>query len=233
MRNSFSPSHTLVFILALLPIAPGKDALGQKPAPAAAIQPAQKEQLPVRQTGARVPAIPDVAVVDQDNRKLHFYSDLVQGKAVAINFIFTTCTTICPPLTANFARIQKMMRTRGDTDLQLISISVDPENDTPERLKSYATLFHAQPGWTFVTGSRGDLEKIWKAFNISLASKQDHPPTVAIGNEPQHVWVYASGLTTTDKLMGAIIPVLGDRKSPSTEDAANSEAAKALGSKPL
>ena len=124
-----------------------------------------------------------------------------------------------------------MARARGEMDLQLISISVDPENDTPERLKSYATLFHAQPGWTFVTGNRADLERIWKAFNINLAGKQDHPPTVAIGNESLHQWVYASGLTTAGKLMGAITSVLGDGKSASTESPANPEAAKSLDSK--
>jgi protein SCO1/2 len=226
MRNTFLPSYTLLFALTLLLMGPGKDASGQ----AAPKQPQQKLADTAR-SEIKVPVIPDVPVVDQDNRKLNFYSDLVQGKAVAINFIFTTCTTICPPLTANFARIQKMMRTRGETDLQLISISVDPENDTPERLKSYATLFHAQPGWTFVTGNRSDLEKIWKAFNINLASKQDHPPTVAIGNDSQHVWVYASGLTTAEKLMGAITPVLDVKKPSPTEGKTNSEAAKASGSK--
>ncbi|MFI5103643.1 MAG: SCO family protein [Terriglobales bacterium] len=220
MTNIFSLSCSRIFALALLLAIPGKDALGQQLEQASAGASAQP--------AAKVPAIPDVTVLDQDNRKLHFYTDLVQGKTVAINFIFTTCTTICPPLTANFAKIQKTMLARGETGLQLISVSVDPQNDTPERLKSYAALFRAKPGWAFVTGERADLEKIWKAFNINLSSKQDHPPTVAIGNEPQRVWVYASGLTTADKLMGAITPVLGEKKSAPL---ANTEAAKSPGSK--
>ena len=229
MRNSLSPSHALLFALALMLVAPAEEALGQQPGSSV---PEQKQQSNRRgRRAAKAPVIPDVMVLDQDNRQLHFYSDLVQGRKVAINFIFTTCTTICPPLTANFARIQKMMRARGEMDLHLISISVDPENDTPERLKSYATLFHAQPGWTFVTGNRADLERIWKAFNINLAAKQDHPPTVAIGNESLHQWVYASGLTTASKLMGAITSVLGDGKSASADSPANPEAAKSLDSK--
>ena len=228
MKNSLSPSYALVFALALMLVAPAEEALGQQPGSSV---PKQQQEQPAGAAAAKAPVIPDVMVLDQDNRQLHFYSDLVQGRKVAINFIFTTCTTICPPLTANFARIQKMMRARGEIDLQLISISVDPENDTPERLKSYATLFHAQPGWTFVTGNRADLERIWKAFNISLAAKQDHPPTVAIGNESLHQWVYASGLTTAGKLMGAITSVLGDGKSASAESPANPEAAKSLDSK--
>jgi len=171
---------------------------------------------------AKVPAIPDVTVLDQNNHELRFYRDLVQGKTVAINFIFTTCTTICSPLTANFARIQKTMEARGEKGLHLISVTVDPENDTPERLARYAALFHAQPGWTFVTGKRGDLQQIWKAFNIYMSSKTDHPPTVAIGNEKERVWVYASGLISSDKLVGAITPLLGKgtQTTPSSAQAA-------------
>src|SRR5882724_5318622 len=94
--------------------------------------------------------VPDVVVLDQDNHPLNFYRDLVQGKTVAVNFIFTTCTTICPPLTANFASVQRKMLKRGEKNLHLISVSVDPESDTPAKLKAYAEMFKAQTGWTFV-----------------------------------------------------------------------------------
>jgi len=221
MRHIFVLSSVRTLALALALAGSGKAAFGQQPESAGPSQRPAQEQAAAGAAAQpdKAPVIPDVVVLDQDNRQLHFYRDLVQGKTVAINFIFTTCTTICPPLTANFAKVQKTMLARGQGDLHLISISVDPENDTPERLKSYATLFRAKPGWTFVTGNRTDLEKIWKAFNISLASKQDHPPTVAIGNDVQRVWVYASGLTTADKLMSAISPLLGDKKPESSGNA--------------
>jgi protein SCO1 len=168
--------------------------------------PAAAQQRPANENTikSKAPQIPDVEVLDQEGRKLRFYSDLVQGKTVAINFIFTTCTTICPPLTANFAKVQKNLAEQGENSVRLISVSVDPENDTPERLKKYAELFHARPGWTFVTGRRSELEQIWKAFNIFLSSKQDHPPTVAVGNDVTHVWNYASGLTSAGKLTTVI-----------------------------
>src|SRR5215213_4690342 len=70
--------------------------------------------------------IPDVEVLDQDGQKLHFYTDLVKDRVVAINFIFTTCTTICPPLGATFARVQKDLGERAGREVQMISISVDP-----------------------------------------------------------------------------------------------------------
>jgi cytochrome oxidase Cu insertion factor (SCO1/SenC/PrrC family) len=153
-------------------------------------------------------AIPDVVVLDQNNNKVHFYSDLIKGRTVAVNFIFTTCTTICPPLTANFAKVQKTLLEKGKTDVRLISVSVDPEGDTPEKMKSYAELFHAQPGWTFVTGARSDLEQIWRAFSVTSSIKQDHPATVVIGNDSSHTWTYASGLTSAGKLVTAVESVL-------------------------
>src|SRR6185503_17054624 len=91
--------------------------------------------------------IPDVRVYDENGNALRFYTDLVKGKTVAINFIFTTCTTICPPLTATFRRVQQDL-TEGATDVQLISISVDPTTDTPERLREFAAKFKAGPRWT-------------------------------------------------------------------------------------
>jgi cytochrome oxidase Cu insertion factor (SCO1/SenC/PrrC family) len=152
--------------------------------------------------------VPDVVVLDQDNHPLNFYRDLVQGKTVAVNFIFTTCTTICPPLTANFASVQRKMLKRGEKNLHLISVSVDPESDTPAKLKAYAEMFKAQPGWTFVTGSRSQLEKIWNAFGITGGNKLDHSPTVAIGNDPRHQWTFASGLNSPEKLARVIDSVL-------------------------
>lgn len=156
--------------------------------------------------------VPDIEVIDQNNHRLHFYRDLVKGRSVAINFIFTTCTTICPPMTANFASVQRKMLQRGEKNLHLISVTVDPENDTPARLKTYSEMFNAQPGWTFVTGSRSQLELLWNAFSITAGNKLDHSPTVAIGNDARHEWIFASGLNSPEKLSKVIDSVL-DRKN--------------------
>jgi protein SCO1/2 len=158
-------------------------------------------------------AIPDVVVLDQNNQKVHFYSDLVKGKIVAVNFMFTTCTTICSPMTANLARVQKKLLARGEKNVHFISVSVDPEGDTPDKLKSYAAMFHAQPGWTFVTGNRGQLEQVWRAFGVPMGAKEDHTATVVIGNEPLHEWTYGSGLTSADKLV-TVIQAVSEIKNP-------------------
>ena len=150
-------------------------------------------------------SIPDVAVLDQDGRKFRFYSDLVQGKVVAINFIYTTCTTICPILGATFANVQGQMGERSGRDFSLISISVDPVTDTPPRLKAWAAKFNAKPGWTLVTGKKPDIDKLLRSLGASTAQKEDHPPLVLIGNEPKELWTRAYGLMPLTDLIAGMI----------------------------
>ena len=145
--------------------------------------------------------IPDVELLDQDGRKVRFYSDLVKGKVVAINFIFTTCTTICPPLGATFARVQKEL---GGRDVSLISISVDPVTDTPERMKAWGEKFHAGPGWTFVTGDKQHIDELLRALGAASANPAEHSPTVLIGNAAKGQWSRAYGLAKPSTLVKLI-----------------------------
>jgi protein SCO1/2 len=149
-------------------------------------------------------SIPDVRVLDQDGRELRFYSDLVKNKVVVINFIFTTCTTICPPLSATFSRIQSLTGERSGRDFHLISVSVDPTTDTPRRLRAWGLKFKARAGWTFVTGSKADIDTLLRALGAYTSQKEDHTPMTIIGNDAKGVWTRAYGLAPPAKLLEAI-----------------------------
>lgn len=164
--------------------------------------------------------IPDVEVLDQDGNALHFYSDLIKGKTVAINFIFTNCTTICPPLAATFARVQKEMGDKVGKDVHFISISVDPVTDTPERLKIWGAKFKAGAGWTFVTGEKQEIDKLLNALGAAVSQREDHTPAVIIGNDAKGVWTRAYGLAKPSQLVGLIENVIAgnvDESSTSKE----------------
>jgi cytochrome oxidase Cu insertion factor (SCO1/SenC/PrrC family) len=150
--------------------------------------------------------IPDAELLDQDGRKVRFYTDLVKGKTVAVNFIFTTCTTVCPPLGATFARVQRELGERAGRDVYLISISVDPVTDTPERMKAWGAKFKAGPGWTFVTGAKPQVDELLRALAASSARREDHTPTALIGNDATGQWTRAYGLTAPAKL----VQIIGD-----------------------
>ena len=181
-------------------------AVSAEPAPTASNNPA----------GATVPAadedsvslhIPDTPVYDQNGKRLNFYTDLVKGRTVAINFIFTTCTTICPPLTATFRRVQVELGARVGRDVQLISVSVDPTTDVPERLQAFATKFKAGPGWTFVTGEKTEIDALLKALGTAVADKNDHTPMILVGNDTAGYWTRTYGLAPPSALVRVISEV--------------------------
>jgi protein SCO1/2 len=166
--------------------------------------PHQRGTSPVKDTPEKLSfskaSIPDVVLLNQDGEQVRFYSDLVKNKVVAINFIFTTCTTICPPMGAHFSKLQKLMGERVGKDFHLISISVDPLTDTSQRLKAWGEKFNAGPGWTLLTGPKHDVVKLLKALGVFTADKWDHTPIVLIGNEATGQWARAEGLASPAKL---------------------------------
>jgi cytochrome oxidase Cu insertion factor (SCO1/SenC/PrrC family) len=148
--------------------------------------------------------IPDAQVVDQHGKQLNFYSDLIKGKTVAINFVFTSCTTICPPLTATFRRVQQDAAARG-LDVKLISVSVDPTTDTPERLRDFADKFKAAPGWTFVTGDKARIDALLQGLGAAVSNKNDHTPMILIGNDSSGYWTRTYGLTSPTKIVDILV----------------------------
>jgi cytochrome oxidase Cu insertion factor (SCO1/SenC/PrrC family) len=149
--------------------------------------------------------IPDATVYNQNGRRLNFYTDLVKGRTVAINFIFTTCTTICPPLTATFRRVQQNLELeQKGRDVQLISISVDPLTDTSERLHDFAAKFKAGPGWTFVTGDKSEIDSLLRALGAAVADKNDHTPMILVGNDASGYWTRTYGLSSPATLVKVI-----------------------------
>lgn len=161
--------------------------------------------------------VPDVELLDQNGRKIRFYTDLVKGQTVAINFIFTTCTTICPPLGATFARVQKELGDKAGRDVRLISISVDPATDTPERLKAWGAKFHAGEGWTFVTGHKTQVDELLRALGASSARREDHSPTVLIGNDAHGIWTRTYGLAKSSQLVQIINDAIAGKSATTAE----------------
>ena len=164
-----------------------------------------------------VGAIPDVELLDQDGRTIHFYTDLVKGKVVAVQFIFTTCTTICPPLGATFARVQKDLGERAGREVRLISVSVDPATDTPERMKAWGAKFKAGAGWTFVTGQKPQVDELLRALGASSASPSEHTPALLIGNDLKGQWTRVYGLSRPDVLVKLIDDATAGRLNQSAD----------------
>lgn len=149
-------------------------------------------------------AVPDVTVTDHDNRKRRLYGDLLKGRTVAINFMYTSCTTVCSPLTATLAQVRKDLVARGLGDVQVVSITVDPQTDTPKVLKSYAGKFDAGAGWSFVTATPAELRRIQAAFGVPQVSREAHTPIIFVTNEPTGKWTRVYGLASARSISEAV-----------------------------
>jgi protein SCO1/2 len=164
--------------------------------------------------GAATPAqnyFTDVELTDQDGRKVRFYSDVLKGKTVVVNAFFTTCTSVCPPMNRNMEKIQEALGDRLGRDVLLVSVSVDPEVDTPPRLKEYAKKFHAKPGWMFLTGKKENVD--WALYKVGqyVEDKQDHTTVIIIGNEATGLWKKAFGMSKPAELIQIVESVANDK----------------------
>ena len=144
--------------------------------------------------------VPDASLLNQDGHEVSF-RDLVGGKVVAMNFVFTTCTTVCPPMGANFGKLQRLLGDRAGQDVDLISISIDPTVDTPRRLKAWSQKFGTEQGWTLLTGEKPTVDRLLKDLGVFVADKQYHSPITLLGNESTGVWQRTNGLTPADELL--------------------------------
>jgi protein SCO1/2 len=136
---------------------------------------------------------PNVPLTTQDGTTVHFYDDLLKGKVVLIDLIYTHCVDSCPLETARLAQVQKMLGDRVGKDIFFYSITIDPAQDTPKVLKQYAQQYHTGPGWLFLTGKKADIDLISK--KLGLYSEPDpndrdgHTPSVLLGNEATGQWL--------------------------------------------
>lgn len=152
---------------------------------------------------ARAFVVPDVEVQTQNGETRRFYRDLVQGRVVAMNFVFTSCTTVCPTMGATFARVQKLLAEKG-SDVSLISVSIDPATDTPQRLSTWSQRLGARPGWTLVTGNKTDINELLKSLGLFTADPAAHTPVVLVANEKEGRWERVDGLATPTAIVAAI-----------------------------
>jgi protein SCO1/2 len=166
---------------------------------------------------------PNVTLTTQDGKKVRFYDDVIKGKVVVIDLIYTHCVDACPLETARLAQVQKMLGDRVGKDIFFYSISIDPTHDTPKVLKAYAEKYHVGPGWTFLTGKKSDIDLVSK--KLGLYSEPDpndrdgHTPSVLIGNEPTGQWIRNSATDNARFLANMIGDWLSSWKNAKAVDA--------------
>jgi protein SCO1 len=138
--------------------------------------------------------VPDVELVNQRGERVSLRALAGDAQPLLLSFIFTSCGTICPTLTATLARAGRELR-QSEPSLRVISISIDPENDTPERLQAYAARFDAPADWMFLTGRAQDIESVLRAFDAYRGDKLAHAPLTFVRRNAEGRWLRLDGFT--------------------------------------
>ena len=140
---------------------------------------------------------PNVTLVDHEGKQVKFFDDLIKGKVVMVNFIFTSCPDVCPLETARLREVQKLLGERVGQDVFMYSITIDPKVDTPAVLKAYREKFQVAPGWTFLTGKPDEIILLRK--KLGMYGKEDeagdlstHNLSLILGNQKTGKWMKAS-----------------------------------------
>ena len=142
----------------------------------------------------------DIGVMRSDTVETTLSEVIADDKAVMVHFIFTTCTTICPVQAATFSQVQRQL---GDevSNVQMLSVSIDPEYDTPSRLQEYAKKFRAGPQWDFVTGTTEQMIRVQRAFDAYEGSKMNHKPLTLLRAVGTEEWVRLDGLASASDII--------------------------------
>jgi protein SCO1/2 len=144
--------------------------------------------------------LPNVPLVTHEGKRVMFYDDLIKDKAVSLNFFFAKCDEICPTVTANLAKVQKLLGADVGRKLFMYSFTLKPEEDDVEVIRHYREMFNAKPGWTFLTGKPADMEKIRQGIGFTYPDpeidkdKTQHIGNVRYGNEPLMLWGACPGM---------------------------------------
>jgi len=148
--------------------------------------------------GVRV-KLEDTLLRDQDGREVHLLSEVLGGRVAVVNFVYTTCTTVCPVSSASFGELQKRLSGRLGRDVLLVSITVDPQRDTPARLKEYAAKYGAGEGWRWLTGKKRSVDRVLQAFGAYTTNFEDHPAMIMVGRGGR--WIRLFGFPSADELL--------------------------------
>ncbi|MEG1626493.1 SCO family protein [Pseudomonas sp.] len=165
---------------------------------------------------------PNTLLTDQDGRQVRFFDDLIKGKVVVVNFIFTGCGDSCPLETARLRQVQQLLGERVGSDVFFYSISIDPLSDTPQVLKAYAERFKVGPGWRFLTGDKEQIDALRRRLGLFIEGvdngrSRDHNLSLIVGNQATGRWMKASPFENPWILADQLANSLQNWKAPSSE----------------
>ena len=146
----------------------------------------------------------EAPLLDQGGKRVRLAQDVIGERIAVVNFIYTSCTTVCPVSSATFQQLKQRLGASLGKEVVLVSITVDPLRDTPQRLREYGARYRAAEGWTWLTGAKPDVDGALKGFGAYTPNFEDHPAMVLIGDARGGSWTRFFGFPSVDELMARI-----------------------------
>ena len=146
----------------------------------------------------------DAPLLDASGKRVRLPQDVIGSRIAVVNFIYTTCTTVCPVSSATFQQLQQKLGPRLGKEVVLVSLTVDPLRDTPQRLRDYSGRYAARDGWVWLTGAKPDVDGVLKGFGAYTPNFEDHPAMVLVGDARGGSWTRFFGFPSVDELMARI-----------------------------
>ncbi len=176
--------------------------------------------------------LPDIPVVDQHGNHFRLFSDLIKDKAVILSFFYTDCKDACPLTTAKLKQMRKELKNSFGRSIQILSISVDADNDTPEKVARYARMQAIEssdpdmPVWKFLTGDSKDILKLREMIGLvsyGIFREEDlkpstHGNTIVVGNQSTGRWTLLSAIGPMDQNMERLKRIAGWTQEVRYED---------------
>ena len=192
-----------VLLLSLVTAAPQVFAAGQDSDLHARHQQMMEMELKSESNSADI-RIPDVSLLTQNGDSVNPRNDVIGDKIVVIDFVYTTCTTICPVLSAILGQVQVRLADRLGKDVMLVSLTVDPLRDTPARLKAYSAKHRAADGWLWLTGDKSTVDEVLQELGVYTPNFEDHPSTILVGDAGTGEWARFIGFPGAGKIMDKV-----------------------------
>jgi len=164
--------------------------------------PAAAKPAPVAQ--ATLVKLADTPLLDQDGRTLRLASDVVGDKLVVVSFVFTHCADSCPMVSHTFSEVQQQLGSLVGDRVRLVSLTVDPARDTPQRLKSYAASYDPKPGWLWLTGEPANVTAALKSFGVHVTQAEMHPNVIVVGDLRTGRWTRVYDMESAQKVVARV-----------------------------
>lgn len=171
----------------------------------------------------RLEPLPDAVLVDRSGEELRFVSEVLGEHIVVMDFIYTSCTTACPVLTAILKQVKTKLGERVGDDVAMVSLTVDPVTDTPERLGRYATEHGAGDNWRFLTGPKARVDRLLEQLGAYTPEFVDHPVSIMVGDPRRNVWYRFFGFTAPSNVLAAVEKLTRARHQAQSAAAARQE----------